>query len=160
MIIECIYAAVFIGAFWFFRKRKAYKGKDIELAKCVPSWSPVNILWFDSLPSVPEIDLMSVVSDEHHDTISYQGSWRVLTDDHFTSRLREELDDFPSSTYANPDVVREELLDFPFPPSCREQLDSEDGTEALASPISSTHGVLQGSAPNALVSIGSENFIK
>ena len=161
MLIECISAAVFIGAFWFLRKRKPYKEK-IELSKCVPSWSPINLLWFDSLPPVPEIDmsLASDLSDQHDDTVSDEGSWRVLADYHFSSRLREELDDFPCSTYANPDVVSEELLDFPFPPSCREQLDSEDGTEALASPISSTHGVLQGSAPNALVSIGSENFVE
>ena len=160
MIVECISAVVFLGAFWFFRKRKPSKGKDIELTKCVPSWSPINILWFDSLPPVPEIDNMSVVSDEHDDSVSDEGSWRVLADDHFTSRLREELDDFPSSTYANPDIVREELLDFPFPPSSGEQLDSEDGTEALARPISPPNGVLERGTTNSLMSVCSENFVK
>ena len=159
MIIECISAAVVLGVVWYFQKRKPSKGKTIELAKCVPDWSPINIIWFESLPPVPEID-MSVVSDEHYNSVSDEGSWRVLADDHFTSRLREELDDLPSSTYSDPDIVSQELLDFPFPTPSWKEFDSEDRTEALACPISPSHSMLQGSTPDTLMSVCSQNFVE
>ena len=116
-----ISAVVVIGAsLWFFRKRKP------KLSKCAPEWSPINVIWYDSLP---QIDDMSVILDEHDNSVTDQGSWRVLADDHFTTRLCEELYDLPGSPNTNTDVVSEELLDLSLPTPCWEELYGEDGTE-------------------------------
>ena len=115
------------------------------------------MIWYDSLP---QIDDMSVILDEHDNSVTDQGSWRVLADDHFTTRLCEELYDLPGSSNSDTDIICQKLLDFPFPPSCGEELDSEHGTEGLTRPISPSYSMLEGRTPNPLVSISPKNLVE
>lgn len=129
-------SAAVVAAYWYFRKRIVFKRKKIELTKFIPSWSPINILWLDSLPPVDEMSVVSSLgsvpdSYKHNNSVSDQRSWGVLPDDHLSSRLREELDNLSSFPDTSADLVREELDNFPFATSSGEQRDSKHGTEGL-----------------------------
>ena len=133
MLLEFVACSTALAlTYLYFRKPKVFKKKNVELTTCIPSWSPINILWLDSLP--PFEDNMSVVSDlsdKHNNTVSDETSWGVLPDDHLSSRLREELDNLACSSDPRSDLVSQELDDFSFPPTCGEQRDSKDRTEGL-----------------------------
>ena len=94
MLAECVACCVSLLAVYYMYRKKPPK-QSVELTRVVPSWSPIQILWLDSLPPV---DSMQLVSDKHENSVSDKSGWSVLPDKHLSSHLSEELDDFSSPT--------------------------------------------------------------
>ena len=59
MIGECVACCVSIVTIYFIYKKTTSPAVEVELTKVVPSWSPIQILWLDSLPAV---SVMSEIS--------------------------------------------------------------------------------------------------
>ena len=129
MIAECVACCVSIVTIYFIYKKTTSPAVEVELTKVVPSWSPIQILWLDSLPAVSVMSEIS--SDEHDDTVSDQTSWSVLPDKHLSSRLGEELDNISCPPNSYPDLVCQEGLDLTLPTSGGEEIDTKDTTKGL-----------------------------
>ena len=104
-------SAAILVVFWFYKRTKP---KPPKLTKVVPDWSPINILWLDSLPPVDAMSEVSMsLSYEHNNSVSDKASWSVLPDSHLSARLGEELGNFASSPDTDTHVVCQVLHDLP-----------------------------------------------
>ena len=160
-------------AVWLFRKKKKEKQKEVELTICTPSWSPLNILWIDSLPALSLRDssrpphtgrlpvTMSICSDSYQkdDTISDECSWCMATDNEFPPTVCKEFYNLPGPPNTETDIISQVSLQFPLSASSREQGDSENTTVTLGGVPPPPDGVLQTSDSDPLMAISSEGFV-
>ena len=114
MLAECVACCVsLLTVYFIYRKRQPNKS-TLELTRVVPSWSPIQILWLDALPTIDpmsEVSSLSSLSDKHNNAVSDQASWSVLPDEHLSSRLSEELYDVPCPSNPDTNLVCQERLD-------------------------------------------------
>ena len=133
MLAECVACCVSLLAVYYMYRRKP-PNQSVELTTVVPSWSPIQILWLDALPTMDlmsEVSSLSTLSDEHDNAVSDQTSWSVLPDKHLSSRLGEELDNISCPPNSYPDLVCQEGLDLTLPTSGGEEIDTKDTTKGL-----------------------------
>ena len=143
---------------WFFRKNKPKK-KEVELTVCTPSWSPLNILWIDSLPPL-SMSICSDLSNKKDDTVSDQRSWCVAPDNQFSPCFREQFYNFPGPSNSQADRVSQESLQFALSTTVGEQSDSEHGTVGLGRVPPPPDRVLQTSDSNPLMAVSPQSFIQ
>ena len=129
MLAECMACCVSLLAVYYMYRKTPPK-QSVELTKVVPSWSPIQILWLDTLPPISPM-VLSPLSDEHDNTVTDQASWSVLPDEHLSSRLGEELDNVSCPPNSYPDLVCQEGLDLTLPTSRGEEIDTKDTTKGL-----------------------------
>ena len=152
-------AAILITLWLFRRKKKKPKKKEIQLTICTPSWSPLSILWIDSLPPL-SMSICSDLSNKHNDTISDEASWCVTSDNQFPTCVREQFYNFAGPSDSQADILCEELLQFPLSTSSGKQSDTEDGAVGLGRVSPPPNSVLQTSNPYPLVSVSPQGFVQ
>ena len=162
MLLEWVTAsAAVLLTVWLFRRKqkKKPKKKEIQLTICTPSWSPLNILWIDSLPSL-SMSICSDVSDKHQNSVSDEASWCVTADNQFSPCVREEFYNFSGPSDSQTNILRQELLQFPLSPSSGKKSDSENGTIGLGCISPPPNSVLQTSNSYPLVTVSSQGFVQ
>ena len=144
-------------AVWLFRKKKKEKQKEVELTIYTPSWSPLNILWIDSLPALT----MSICSDSYQkdDTISDECSWSMATNNEFPPTICKEFYNLSGPPNTETDIISQVSLQFPLSASSREQGDSENTAVTLGGVPPPPDSVLQTSDSDPLMAISSEGFV-
>ena len=158
MLLEWVTAsAAVLLTVWLYHRKKKPKKEEIQLTICTPSWSPLNILWIDTLPPLS----MSICSDSYqkNDSISDQCSWCVAPDNEFPPTICKQFYHLPCPSNSETDIISEKSLQFALSPPSREECDSENGTVGLRGVSPPPNGVLQRRDTNPLMTVSSEGLV-